>query len=65
MPVADSWPCGRNVTFGVYCRRVNAILWTVGVRDRNVTDDEERKSPQRGVPRKTVSSYRHFEMAKR
>ena len=65
MPVADGWPCGRNATVGVRYRHVNAALRTGGARDRNAPDEEQRKSPQRGVPRETACSCRHVELAKR
>ena len=65
MPVADSRPCGRNVTVGVRYRHVNAMLRAVGARDRNVTDEEQRKSSQCGAPWKAACSYRHVEMARR
>ena len=60
---ADSWPCARNVTVGVRYRQVNAMLQIVSVRDSNVSDEGQRKSPQCGAPWETACCFRRVEMA--
>ena len=65
LAVADSRPYGRNVTVGARYRHVTAMLPTVGVRGRNATYVERRKSPQRGVLWKPACSRGHVEMANR